>query len=93
MGLPDSRAGGIELHFIGAPDTDPLTTAASCYLRVPDADRLYDEWQQAGIAADAATGSRLEAPMDTEYGMREFAVVDRSGNLVRVGSALDQREA
>jgi catechol 2,3-dioxygenase-like lactoylglutathione lyase family enzyme len=78
--------GGIELHFIGAPGTDPLTTVASCYLRVSNADRLYDEWQKTGVAADPATGSRLEAPMDTEYGMREFAVVDRSGNLIRVGS-------
>jgi len=25
--------------------------------------------------------------MDTDYGMREFALVDRSGNLVRAGSA------
>ncbi len=33
-----------------------------------------------------ATGSRIVAPVDTDYGMREFAVVDRSGNLIRVGS-------
>jgi len=32
-----------------------------------------------------ATGSRLVPPTDTDYGMREFAVVDPSGNLVRVG--------
>jgi catechol 2,3-dioxygenase-like lactoylglutathione lyase family enzyme len=82
--------GGIELHFIAAPNTDPLTSAASCYLFVPDADRLYAEWQAIGVAADADTGSRLEAPVNTDYGMREFAVVDPSGNLVRVGSALAQ---
>jgi hypothetical protein len=27
-------------------------------------------------------------PVDTDYGIREFALVDRSGNLLRVGSAL-----
>jgi hypothetical protein len=27
-------------------------------------------------------------PVDTDYGIREFALVDRSGNLVRVGSPL-----
>lgn len=80
--------GGIELHFIAAPDTDPLTTAASCFVHVVDADGLFDEWQQAGVAADAETGSRLQPPMDTDYGMREFALVDRSGNLIRVGSPL-----
>lgn len=78
--------GGVELHFIAAPDTDPLTTFASCYVFVPDADALHDEWKQVGVTHDRTTGSRLEAPMDTDYGMREFALVDGSGNLVRIGS-------
>ena len=81
--------GGIELHFYASPDTDPLTTAASCYLRVADADAVHDEWRTTGVPADPATGSRLEAPMDTPYRMREFALVDPSGNLIRVGSPLD----
>jgi catechol 2,3-dioxygenase-like lactoylglutathione lyase family enzyme len=78
--------GGVELHFIAAPDTDPLTTSASCYVFVPDADALHDEWKQVGVPHDRTTGSRLEAPVDTDYGMREFALVDGSGNLVRIGS-------
>jgi catechol 2,3-dioxygenase-like lactoylglutathione lyase family enzyme len=78
--------GGVELHFIAAPDTDPLTTSASCYVFVPDADALHDEWKQIGVPHDRTTGSRLEAPMDTDYGMREFALVEGSGNLVRIGS-------
>jgi hypothetical protein len=80
--------GSIELHFWDAPDVDPLTTDASCYVRVDDADALYREWQGAGIEADPATGSRLMPPVDTDYGIREFALVDKSGNLVRVGSPL-----
>jgi catechol 2,3-dioxygenase-like lactoylglutathione lyase family enzyme len=80
--------GGVELHFFAAPDTDPLTTSASCYVFVPDANALHDEWNQVGVPHDGATGSRLVAPIDTDYGMREFAVVDRSGNLIRVGSQL-----
>ena len=27
-----------------------------------------------------------DVPTSTDYGMREFALVDRSGNLIRVGS-------
>jgi hypothetical protein len=27
-------------------------------------------------------------PADTDYGIREFALVDRSGNLLRIGSPL-----
>jgi catechol 2,3-dioxygenase-like lactoylglutathione lyase family enzyme len=80
--------GGIELHFWSNPTVDPLTTDASCYLRVVDADALHAEWERAGVPRDEATGSRLEPPTDTDYGMREFAVVDPSGNLVRAGSPL-----
>lgn len=81
------RDGG-ELHFFHAPSVDPLTTDAGCYIRVTDADALFEEWQHTGVAADPATGSRLIPPSNTDYGMREFAVVDQSGNLVRLGSPL-----
>ena len=80
--------GSIELHFWDAPNVDPLTTDASCYLRVDDADALHREWQEVGIESDPVTGSRLMPPVDTDYGIREFALVDRSGNLLRVGSPL-----
>jgi len=53
---------------------------------VDSADALYEEWAALRIPHDAATGSRLIAPVDTDYGMREFALVDRSGNLLRIGS-------
>jgi catechol 2,3-dioxygenase-like lactoylglutathione lyase family enzyme len=80
--------GGGELHFFHAPTVDPLTTDAGCYLRVADADALFQEWQQVGLIEDSATGTRLIPPSDTPYGMREFALVDPSENLVRVGSPL-----
>jgi hypothetical protein len=76
-----------EFHFFHAPEVDPLTTAAGCYVRVADADALFEEWQR-DFTDDPETGSRLIPPSDTDYGMREFAIVDRSGNLVRVGSPL-----
>ncbi|MFD8783875.1 hypothetical protein [Kitasatospora sp. NPDC059599] len=65
---------------------DPLTTAGSCYLQVRDADALHRAWQRLGVPADPATGSRLTPPVDTDYRMREFGLVDRSGNLLRIGS-------
>ena len=80
------RRGGVQLHFYGEPDVDPRTTAFSCYVFTDDADALYEEWNAIGVPADSATGSRLQAPVQTDYGMREFALVDPSGNLVRVGS-------
>ena len=77
--------GGIDLHFYADQDVDPLATSAGCYLYVDDAKALHDQWEGL-VVADAATGSRVMPPADTDYGMREFAVVDRSGNLIRVGS-------
>jgi hypothetical protein len=79
--------GGIELHFYADADVDPLTSAASFYVRTDDADALYAEWEGL-VEHDPPTGSRILAPEDTDYRMREFAVVDRSGNLMRVGSPL-----
>lgn len=82
--------GGIELHLYEDKTLDPLRTASMCYLFVEDADRLFDEW--AGLVLpDRETGSRVVDPVDTEYGMREFAVVDRSGNLIRIGSEMRSR--
>ncbi len=81
---------GADLHFYAQPDVDPLTTSAGCYVFVADADALYAEWEATGVPYDPATGSRLVAPMDTDYRLREFALVDPSGNLVRVGSPLDR---
>ncbi len=80
--------GSIELHFYEAPGVDPLTTDSGCYIRVRDADTLHRDWEQIGVPSDAVTGSRLMSPTDTEYGMREFALVDKSGNLLRIGSPL-----
>jgi catechol 2,3-dioxygenase-like lactoylglutathione lyase family enzyme len=78
--------GGMEIHFTAAPDVDPLSTAATCYAYVDDAQAVYDEWATI-VPEDPSTGSRIVAPMDTDYGMTEFAVVDPSGNLIRVGSS------
>ena len=78
--------GSIELHFWDAPNVDPLTTDASCYIRVRDADALHAEWAAVGIESDPETGSRLMAPGDTDYGLREFAL--KVGGECERGDAL-----
>ncbi|GAA2977190.1 catechol 2,3-dioxygenase-like lactoylglutathione lyase family enzyme [Microbacterium terrae] len=77
--------GDAMLHFFSHADVDPLSTAAQCYLYVSDAPALHAEWS-AVVQPDPPTGSRITDVAATDYGMHEFAVVDRSGNLVRVGS-------
>jgi hypothetical protein len=84
--------GGIELRFFHATDLNPFAATATCYLRVPYADQLHQEWEQIGVPLDRATGSRLMPPADAEGGQREFTLVDRSGNVLRIGSAAVRNE-
>ncbi|MGA5821805.1 bleomycin resistance protein [Kitasatospora sp. NPDC094028] len=83
--------GSVELHFRYDPQVDPLATAGSCYVHVADADALHRAWAEIGVPGDEATGSRLTEPAETPYRMREFALVDRSGNLLRIGSPAPSR--
>jgi hypothetical protein len=40
----------------------------------------------AEFAVPIMPANDLDATLDTDYGLREFALVDPSGNLIRVGS-------
>ena len=71
------HAGDELLHLRLVPDVRPETNAASCYLHVQDADAWHAQWARAGVTMDPVA--------DQPWGMREFAVIDPSGNLVRVG--------
>ncbi|MBO1333598.1 VOC family protein [Streptomyces sp. VRA16 Mangrove soil] len=85
-----------ELHFYHAPDTDPLTAAHAAYLRLDGgahvADTLHEEWSATGLSGDPYATPRLVEPDDTVYGMREFALVDPDGNLLRIGAVLEPTE-
>jgi hypothetical protein len=69
----------IELHFIGP--SAGARTPGSCFVYVDDVDVLYDEWR-----ANAVAPARLEAPMHTNYGMRQFTLFDPYDNELRIGS-------
>jgi hypothetical protein len=75
--------GSVSMHLTEWAEHDPLRTAASVYLYVNDADALHAEW-----AALPDLDGRLMAPVDTAYGLREFAYVDPDGTAHRVGSPL-----
>ncbi len=54
----------------------------SCYVDVQDIDGLYEELKPHGVIHPNGT---LE---DKPYGMREFAILDNDGNLIRFGQEL-----
>jgi DNA-binding MarR family transcriptional regulator len=72
----------VGLHLAADPAHD-VARAASAYLRVRDADALYEEWSKPGI------GGRTYPVAPTPYKLREGSHVDPDGNLIRFGSAID----
>lgn len=80
--------GHLVVHFYARADLDPYASDAMCYWRVKDADRLHRELSELGLPRSGIP--RLTPPEDKPWGMREFALVDPSGNLVRIGHDLGQ---
>jgi hypothetical protein len=74
--------GSVSLHLTEWDEHDPLSTAASVYFYVSDADALHAEWAALDVEG------RLIPPEDTDYGLREFAYIDPDGTLHRIGSPL-----
>jgi predicted enzyme related to lactoylglutathione lyase len=73
------RRDSAELHVIQLDDPR-IAEKTSCYLRVQEIDKLHDEYQRQGV---------VRAPLESKpWGMREFAVVDCAGNLLRFGERI-----
>lgn len=77
--------GDLTMHFFAYRDISPSANYAQCYWRVKDVDSLHAVCQAADLPS--AGIPRLDAVEYKPWGMREFAIVDPSGNLVRVGQA------
>lgn len=71
--------GDVGLHLTLVPQMDPRTNAGACYLYVTDVDTVAQR-------ATAADGGELRHGVELKpWGLREFAMVDPDGNLLRVG--------
>jgi uncharacterized glyoxalase superfamily protein PhnB len=71
----------IELHFWKCDDKiHPENT--SCYIHVEHIDALYKELQKTDVIHP--NGSLEDKP----WGMREFAVLDADGNMIKFGKEL-----
>jgi hypothetical protein len=80
------RRGAVELHFFTHRELVPAESSAMCYIRVSDVEDIYRafasaEWPRRGLP-------RMDDLEDKPWGMREFAVVDSDGNLLRIGQTL-----
>ncbi len=76
------RRDEVELHLReAAGELTGQGSVCGIYLYVSDVDEVYEAWSRAGV-------EMLGEPEDKVWGMREFAVSDPDGTLLRVGHQL-----
>jgi catechol 2,3-dioxygenase-like lactoylglutathione lyase family enzyme len=78
--------GTVELHFFAHRELRPAESSAMCYVRVSDAEGIYRAFASAELPRKGIP--RIDALEDRQWGMREFAIVDSDGNLLRIGQTL-----
>ena len=89
-GAGDSYAiltrGTVELHFFTHSELCPAESCAGCYIRVLDVESTYRAFALAQLPRKGIP--RIDTLEDKPWGMREFAIVDPDGNLLRIGQTL-----
>ena len=75
--------GTVELHFFTYRDLVPAESSAMCYIRVSDVESIYRAFALAELPRKGIP--RQDALEDKPWGMREFAIVDPDGTLIRIG--------
>ncbi len=78
--------GNLEIHFFLHEGLQPETSFAGCYLRVAQVDPLYEAFTLAKLPPSGRP--RMDRLENKPWGMREFAVIDADGNLLRIGQVL-----
>jgi catechol 2,3-dioxygenase-like lactoylglutathione lyase family enzyme len=78
--------GAIELHFFTHRELNPSESSAGCYIRVQDVESIYRSWSANGLPRSGIP--RMDRLEDKPWGLREFAVVDPDGNLLRIGQII-----
>ncbi|MBZ2183462.1 MAG: VOC family protein [Bryobacter sp.] len=71
-----------EIHFFLMGHLNPKESFFGCYLRVSLVDQLYADF----VAAEVPNLHPIEIK---PWGMREFALIDPHGNLLRIGQEIE----
>jgi catechol 2,3-dioxygenase-like lactoylglutathione lyase family enzyme len=72
---------GCELHFFLMGHLDPKESFFGCYWRVDDAEGMHQELLALGVP-------NLHPVEEKPWGMKEFALIDPHGNLIRIGQEI-----
>lgn len=79
--------GSIELHFFLHEALVPTESFAGCYIRVRDVERFYSSCSSSQLPRTGIP--RMDVLEDKPWGLREFAIVDPDGNLIRIGQVIE----
>jgi catechol 2,3-dioxygenase-like lactoylglutathione lyase family enzyme len=82
------RRGAVELHFFTHEELVPAQSSAGCYIRVLDVERIYRDWSASQLPRKGIP--RMDSLEDKPWGLREFAIVDPDGNLLRIGQIIEK---
>lgn len=77
---------GAEIHFFRHAELDPSANYCGAYLRPGDIDALSREIAALGLPGQGIP--RFEPAQDKPWGMRELALIDPDGNLIRAGQEI-----
>jgi catechol 2,3-dioxygenase-like lactoylglutathione lyase family enzyme len=78
--------GAVEIHFFTHKELVPADSSAGCYIRVLDVEAIYNFFLASKLPRKGIP--RMDALEDKPWGLREFAVVDPDGNLLRIGQII-----
>jgi len=72
----------IEIHLWKCDDP-AIPKNTGCYVRVDEIDTLYKEFSALGVV-------HPNGPLENKpWGMRQFSILDNSGNIINFGQYLD----
>ena len=79
--------GAVELHFFTHRELLPAESSAGCYIRVLEVESFYAACSALGLPS--AGIPRMDRLEDKPWGLREFAIIDPDGNLLRIGQVIN----
>ena len=81
------RRGAAEPHFLTHEKLVPTESSAGCYIRVLDVETFFRDCLTSKLPPKGIP--RMEPLQDKPWGLREFAIVDPDGNLLRIGQVIN----
>ncbi len=82
------RRGTVEIHFFTHKQLVPAESSAGCYIRVLNVEEVYSAMASSQLPKSGIP--RMDALEDKAWGLREFAIVDPDGTLMRIGQVLEE---